>query len=130
MIKHFLFAILCFWSLNCYSEPPTFHSLKPTPLQFYKIGEYEVAYFKGQVQLIGNFEAEWRYLDEEPYELIVSFYPILDSAALLPFPVGEAAPTLIVFSNAEEAAKKLLSEAAYEKLMATKPFKPIKGPLK
>ena len=69
-------------------------------------------------------------MDETPSELIVSFYPTPKSATLLPFSLGEEAPTLIVFSNAKEAAKKLLSKTNYKKLMGTKSFEPIKGTAK
>jgi len=113
------FAIIFWlWFSSAYAEPTVFRSLEPTPLKLQKIGQENVAYFNGKVQLVGNFIAGWENKGGPPYVLIVSFYPSKKSLRLLPFPKGEQPPKVIVFSNEKEAAKLLLTPAKLAALLA------------
>jgi hypothetical protein len=104
----------------CLSAPERFAADKPTPLKRVKSGQDDgnVVRFAGSARLSGQFLIVWERKDDKPLYRQITFFPDVESAALLPHPVDAGAVTELLFSNRAQAGAMLIDLATVQKALA------------
>jgi hypothetical protein len=112
-------ACLCL-ATPCLSAPERFTTDKPSPLKLAKSGKEPGAAveFRGQVQIYGRFQVEWRFITKDRGHLSAVFFPDEESTRLLPYAAGGKPAEELLLSNSEEAVSILLEPVTAQRILA------------
>ena len=113
-----LVACLCV-ATPCLSAPERFTTDKPSPLKLAKpVKEAGAAVeFRGQAQISGRFQVEWKFIAKERSHMRALFFPDKDSASLLPYAAGSRPVEELLIANAEQAVTILFEPATAQRIL-------------
>src|SRR5262249_20605794 len=114
-----LVACLCI-ATPCLSAPERFTTDRPSPLKLAKPAKEEGAAveFRGQAQISGRFQVEWKFIAKDRGHLRALFFPDKDSTGLLPYAAGSKPVEELLIANGEQAVAILFEPATAQKILA------------
>jgi hypothetical protein len=112
-----LVACLCVATPSL-SAAERFTTDRPSPLKLAKPGKEPDApvQFRGQVQISGRFQVEWKFRDRG--HLAAVFFPDKESIGLLPYAAGSRPVEELLLVNSEDAVAILLEPATAQRILA------------
>jgi hypothetical protein len=104
----------------CLAAPESFTTDKPSPLKLAKPGKAPDAAveFRGQAQISGRFQVEWKFIAKERGHLRAVFFPDKDSTGVLPYALGSRPVEELLIVNAEQAVTILFEPATAQRILA------------
>ena len=114
-----LVACLCV-ATPTLSAPERFTTDKPSPLKLARPGKEPDAAvrFRGQVQISGRFQVEWKFIARDRGHLSALFFPDKESIGLLPYAAGSRPVEELLLANSEEAVAILFEPATAQRILA------------
>jgi len=114
-----LVACLCV-ATPCLSAPESFTTDGPSPLKLAKPAKEAGApvEFRGQAQISGRFQVEWKFIAKDRGHLRALFFPDQGSAGLLPYAAGSRLVEELLIANAEQAVTMLFEPATAQRILA------------
>jgi hypothetical protein len=102
------------------SASQRFTTDKPSPLKLVAPGKEPGApvQFRGQVQISGRFQVEWKFIARDRGHLFAVFFPDKESIGLLPYAAGSRPVEELLLANSEDAVAILFEPATARRILA------------